>query len=145
MHFRFQEIIHLSHFAVVAMFPEKCRENKGAYRIIKHCFCRKYFVQLFQNDKALIRQVAYKKKSAERKPAQQRPGTEATRGCLAEAVRARRGSGWCTGLTEPCIYSFHASSRNTTTTTTTGCPKGNWIFFEMPLKVKHLSVFFIQV
>ena len=61
MHFRFQEIIHLSHFAVVAMFLEKCRENKGAYRIIKHCFCRKYFVQLFQNDKALIRQVAYKK------------------------------------------------------------------------------------
>jgi hypothetical protein len=61
MHFRFQEIIHFSHFAVVAMFPEKC-ENKGAYRIIiKHCFFRKYFTQLFQNDKALIRQVAYKK------------------------------------------------------------------------------------
>ena len=60
-HFRFQEIIHFNPFTVLAMFPEKCSENKGAYRIIKYCFFRKYFTQLFQNDKALIRQVAYKK------------------------------------------------------------------------------------
>lgn len=60
-HFCFQEIIHFNPFTVLAMFPEKCSENKGAYRLIKYCFFRKYFTQLFQNDKALIRQVAYKK------------------------------------------------------------------------------------